>query len=196
MLYSFVHGNPGFLEYVLVRTDLDTLVCFYSPSVKLFVSSNFQLAIVFCVGLFLVKHDFRCFQQLIPILEMLYNASRRTPNQIYMLLIILLILSQDLSFNATIHKLVIPYAFIFKLTIATLLSFKLLPSMYNAQILTNVPWYQERLLHHVSLGSLMIVILIRTVNYNLSKLRVYIVFLWFRIIQLCSLIMLFDTGVD
>lgn len=45
-------------------------------------------------------------EQLMPILETLYNASRRTSNQIYMLLIILLILSQDSSFNASIHKLV------------------------------------------------------------------------------------------
>ncbi|KAJ0966427.1 hypothetical protein J5N97_027565 [Dioscorea zingiberensis] len=105
LLYSLVHGNSDFMEYVLVRTDLDTL--------------------------------------LMPILETLYNASRRTPNQIYMLLIVLLILSQDSSFNASIHKL----------------------------ILQSVPWYQERLLHKTSLGSLMVVILIRTVKYNLSKLR-------------------------
>ncbi|XP_068649972.1 uncharacterized protein [Aristolochia californica] len=105
LLYSLLHGNSDFLEYVLVRTDLDTL--------------------------------------LMPVLEMLYNASKRTANQIYMLLIILLILSQDSSFNASIHKLILP----------------------------SVPWYQERLLHNTSLGSLMVVILIRTVKYNLSKLR-------------------------
>eukprot|EP01018_Ginkgo_biloba_P004035 Gb_15046 [translate_table: standard] len=105
LLYSLVHGNSDFLEYVLVRTDLDTL--------------------------------------LMPVLEMLYDAPRRTSNQIYMLLIILLILSQDSSFNASIHKLVLP----------------------------SVPWYQERLLPQISLGSLMVVILIRTVKYNLSKLR-------------------------
>ena len=105
LLYSLVHGNSDFLEYVLVRTDLDTL--------------------------------------LMPILETLYNASRRTSNQIYMLLIILLILSQDSSFNASIHKLILP----------------------------SVPWYKERLLHQTSLGSLMVIILIRTVKYNLSKLR-------------------------
>ncbi|XXG42184.1 hypothetical protein AAC387_Pa01g2518 [Persea americana] len=105
LLYSLMHGNSDFLEYVLVRTDLDTL--------------------------------------LMPILETLYNASRRTSNQIYMLLIILLILSQDSSFNASIHKLILP----------------------------NVPWYQERLLHHTSLGSLVVVILIRTMKYNLSKMR-------------------------
>ncbi|KAH7429697.1 hypothetical protein KP509_09G062000 [Ceratopteris richardii] len=105
LLYSLVHGNRAFLEYVLVRTDIDTL--------------------------------------LMPVLEMLYDASRKTSKQIYMLLIILLILSQDASFNASIHKLVLPA----------------------------VPWYKERLLNQTSLGSLMVVILIRTVKYNLSKLR-------------------------
>ncbi|KAH1227045.1 Dymeclin [Glycine max] len=105
LLYSFLQGNSTFLEYVLVRTDLDTL--------------------------------------LMPILEALYDARRMTAYQIYMLLIILLILSQDTSFNAGIHKLILP----------------------------TVPWYKERLLHQSSLGSLMVIILIRTIQYNLSKLR-------------------------
>ncbi|KAM5552823.1 hypothetical protein ABKV19_025173 [Rosa sericea] len=105
LLYSLLQGNADFLEYVLVRTDLDTL--------------------------------------LMPILEALYDAPKRTSNQIYMLLIILLILSQDSSFNASIHKLILP----------------------------TVPWYKERLLHQTSLGSLMVITLIRTVQYNLSKLR-------------------------
>ncbi|KAL8490908.1 hypothetical protein ACS0TY_022784 [Phlomoides rotata] len=105
LLYSLMNGNSFFLEYVLVRTDLDTL--------------------------------------LMPMLETLYNAPRRTPNHIYMILTILLILSQDSTFNASIHKL----------------------------MLSNVPWYQERLLHQTSLGSLVIIILIRIVRYNLSKLR-------------------------
>ncbi|KDP40232.1 hypothetical protein JCGZ_02230 [Jatropha curcas] len=105
LLYTLVNGNSDFLEYVLVRTDLDIL--------------------------------------LMPILETLYNASKRTPNHIYILLIILLILSQDSSFNASIHKMILP----------------------------SVPWYQEHRLHQTSLGSLMVIILIRTVKYNLSKLR-------------------------
>nr|XP_043626405.1 dymeclin [Erigeron canadensis] len=105
LLYALVLGNSDFLEYVLVRTDIDTL--------------------------------------LMPLLETLYDASRRTSNQIYMVLIILLILSQDASFNASIHKLILP----------------------------SVPWYQERLLHQTSLGSLMVIILIRTVKYNMSKMR-------------------------
>ncbi|KAL0002585.1 hypothetical protein SO802_016366 [Lithocarpus litseifolius] len=67
LLYSLLQGNSNFLEYVLARTDLDTL--------------------------------------LMPILEALYNAPRSSANQIYMLLMILLILSQDSSFNASIHKM-------------------------------------------------------------------------------------------
>lgn len=105
LLYSLVYENADFLEYVLVRTDLDTL--------------------------------------LMPLLETLYNASKRSSNQIYMVLIILLILSQDSTFSASIHKLMLP----------------------------NVPWYKERILHQISLGSLMVIILIRTVKYNLSMLR-------------------------
>ncbi|KAL0348902.1 UNVERIFIED_CONTAM: Dymeclin [Sesamum angustifolium] len=105
LLYSLVHGNSDFLEYVLVRIDLDTL--------------------------------------LMPMLETLYNAPSRTSNHIYMVLVIFLILSQDSSFNASIHKLMLP----------------------------NVPWYRERLLNQTSLGSLIVIILIRTVKYNLSKLR-------------------------
>lgn len=42
---------------------------------------------------------------MLPLMKMLYNAPSRTPNQVYMLLIIVLILSQDASFNANIHKL-------------------------------------------------------------------------------------------
>ncbi|KAM7257579.1 hypothetical protein ACFE04_013320 [Oxalis oulophora] len=105
LLYSLIHGNSDFLEYVLVRTDLDTLV--------------------------------------MPLLETLYNAVKKMTNQMYMVLIVLLILSQDSSFNASIHKMMLP----------------------------GVPWYKEQLLRQTSLGSLMVVILVRTVNYNLSKLR-------------------------
>lgn len=105
LLYTLIHGNGFFLEYVLVRGDLDAL--------------------------------------LVPLLEMLYHAPRRAPNQIYMLLIILLILSQDASFNAAAHALVLP----------------------------TIPWYQERMLRQTTLGSAIIIMLTRTVKYNLVQLR-------------------------
>ncbi|KAL0287290.1 UNVERIFIED_CONTAM: Dymeclin [Sesamum calycinum] len=51
------------------------------------------------------------------------------------------------------------------------LEYVLVRADMDTLMLPNVPWYQERLLHQTSLGSLMIIILIRTVKYNLSKLR-------------------------
>ena len=35
-----------------------------------------------------------------------------------------------------------------------------------------VPWYKERLLQKVSLGSLLFIVLLRTAHYNLAKLKV------------------------
>nr|XP_034930839.1 dymeclin isoform X1 [Populus alba] len=136
LLYTLVHGNSDFLEYVLVRTDLDTL--------------------------------------LMPILETLYNASKRTSNHIYILLIILLILSQDSSFNASIHKIVritfiCQLSILFPRCVLFFLCYYFL--VLFPQVLPSIPWYQEHLLHRTSLGSLMVIILIRTVKYNLSKLR-------------------------
>ncbi len=62
---------------------------------------------------------------LLPLLRMLYSASSRTPSQMYMLLIIILILSQDTAFAQNIHRIAVPA----------------------------VPWYKERMLVKTSLGA-------------------------------------------
>lgn len=95
LLYVLLHGSKSFLEYVLVRSDVETL--------------------------------------LLPILQQLYGASKRCANHLYMLQIIILILSQDTSFSHNIHKITI----------------------------ASVPWYRERLLHRISLGSLVYIVLLR-----------------------------------
>ncbi|CAK7327129.1 unnamed protein product [Dovyalis caffra] len=146
LLYTLVHGNSDFLDLddlvtatVTTNTIMTMIInhvsisilkkAVFSPRPKVTAASR----VYFC----------QLLPGLMPILETLYNASKRTSNHIYILLIILLILSQDSSFNASIHKMVLP----------------------------SVPWYQEHLLHQTSLGSLTVIILIRTVKYNLSKLR-------------------------
>lgn len=48
------------------------------------------------------------------------------------------------------------------------------PLYWLEQILPSVPWYKERRLNHTSLGSLMVIILIRTLKYNLCRLQVHI----------------------
>ena len=42
---------------------------------------------------------------LLPLLELLYCAHQRTANQLYMLLIILLMLSQDSAFAQNVHRI-------------------------------------------------------------------------------------------
>lgn len=79
----------------------------------------------------------------LPILHTLYNAPDSTSHHIYMSLIILLILSEDDSFNKTIHD--IP--------------------------LKNITWYTERLISDISLGGLLILVVIRTITYNMTKMR-------------------------
>jgi len=62
---------------------------------------------------------------LLPLLKLLYAAGGRGASAMYMLLIILLILSQDAAFAANVHTVQ----------------------------LAEVPWFRERLLHRTSLGA-------------------------------------------
>ena len=80
---------------------------------------------------------------LLPILELLYTARGRSANQLYMLLIVLLILSQDPSFASNIHRVA----------------------------LRSVPFYKDRPIVDTTLGSLLVVLLLRTAHYNLAALR-------------------------
>ncbi|GAM19817.1 hypothetical protein SAMD00019534_029920 [Acytostelium subglobosum LB1] len=79
----------------------------------------------------------------LPLLQVLYSSFEEKPQQVYMILIIILILSQDTLFNANVHSLVIH----------------------------QVLWYKERLLKDISLGGLLMVVLIKSILFNLSKLR-------------------------
>ncbi|XP_003400539.1 dymeclin [Bombus affinis] len=79
----------------------------------------------------------------IPILQILYHAPNNTSHHIYMSLIILLILSEDETFNKRIHEI----------------------------MLRGVGWYTERSISEISLGGLLILVVIRTIQYNMFKMR-------------------------
>ncbi|KAL7646893.1 UNVERIFIED_CONTAM: hypothetical protein RMT77_002150 [Armadillidium vulgare] len=79
----------------------------------------------------------------VPILKTLYNATDSTSHHIYMSLIIILILSEDDSFNKTIHDI----------------------------FLNDISWYTERPISHISLGGLLILVVIRTITFNMNKMR-------------------------
>ncbi|XP_069026849.1 dymeclin [Embiotoca jacksoni] len=79
----------------------------------------------------------------LPILEILYHVEERNSHHVYMALIILLILTEDDAFNRSIHEV----------------------------ILKNVTWYSERSLTEISLGSLLILVVIRTIQFNMTRTR-------------------------
>uniref|UniRef100_A0A3Q4GNN2 Dymeclin n=1 Tax=Neolamprologus brichardi TaxID=32507 RepID=A0A3Q4GNN2_NEOBR len=79
----------------------------------------------------------------LPILEILYHVEERNSHHVYMALIILLILTEDDAFNRSIHEV----------------------------ILKNVAWYTERSLTEISLGSLLILVVIRTIQFNMTRTR-------------------------
>lgn len=79
----------------------------------------------------------------VPILQTLYNAPDSTSHHIYMSLIVLLILSEDDAFNKNVHTI----------------------------LLKNIGWYTERTISEISLGGLLILVVIRTIQYNMLKMR-------------------------
>ncbi|XP_060684943.1 dymeclin isoform X2 [Hemiscyllium ocellatum] len=79
----------------------------------------------------------------LPILETLYCVEERNSHHVYMALIILLILTEEDSFNRSVHEVV----------------------------LKNITWYAERVLTEISLGSLLVLVVIRTVQYNMTRTR-------------------------
>ncbi|KAK6322826.1 dymeclin [Coregonus clupeaformis] len=79
----------------------------------------------------------------VPILEILYHVEDRNSHHVYMALIILLILTEDDTFNRSIHEVV----------------------------LKNITWYSERQLTEISLGSLLILVVIRTIQFNMTRTR-------------------------
>lgn len=87
-----------------------------------------------------------------------------------MSLIILLILSEDETFNKRIHEIVSIVVFFIIATIKiTINNYIILPKM-----LKGVTWYTERSISEISLGGLLILVVIRTIQYNMFKMRVSI----------------------
>ncbi|KAF9537106.1 hypothetical protein EC957_008861 [Mortierella hygrophila] len=79
----------------------------------------------------------------LPILRMVYEGvdGKTNYSQVYVLLVILLLFSQDDVFNDSIQKIAMTYQ----------------------------PWFTERLLKSISLGGLAVAIVIRTIQYNLAQ---------------------------
>lgn len=74
----------------------------------------------------------------------LWNCPFRSLSQLYLNLIIVLLFSQDASFG---------------------------PDAFRRVIVTSVPWYRERNLKDINLGSLLMLTILRSISFNLNRLQ-------------------------
>jgi len=80
---------------------------------------------------------------LLPLLKVLYSPKNASSHHLYMILIILLILSEDTILNNVMSEIVLP----------------------------QVTWFSEKLLTDISLSSLMVLVLLRTIQVNISQMK-------------------------
>ncbi|XP_047524119.1 dymeclin [Pieris napi] len=80
---------------------------------------------------------------IIPILQVLYNAPDSNSHHIYMSLIVLLILTEDDALIKNVHLV----------------------------MLKSLPWYTERSISEISLGGLMVLVVVRALQYNMARVR-------------------------
>lgn len=85
LLYLLLHRNSDFRTYLFASSDIDLVLLFLQYFMPLILIQIFSRQVV------------------VPILKTLYNAADRTNHHIYMSLIILLILTEDDLFNASVH---------------------------------------------------------------------------------------------
>ncbi|XP_045508193.1 dymeclin [Colias croceus] len=80
---------------------------------------------------------------IVPILQVLYNAPDSNSHHIYMSLIVLLILTEDEALIRNVHQI----------------------------MLKNLTWYGERSISEISLGGLMVLVVVRALQYNMARVR-------------------------
>lgn len=80
---------------------------------------------------------------ILPLLRILYSSIEKGSHHVYMVLIIFIILSEEQIFNNSIHQIII----------------------------RGVPWYKDRVLNEITLGSLTALIIVRSFQFNTFRVR-------------------------
>ena len=138
-LYSLLQASPKFAEYLAVRSDLDTIMMPLLRALYFSCSSTF--------------HSTRASSapskskingsNVIP-----YSLGHpfRSISHLYVILILLLMFSQDQSFG---------------------------PVSFRRVTIPVISWYKERHLKEISLGSVIVLTLLRAITFNLNRLDDY-----------------------
>lgn len=136
MLYTLLLSSPTFTESISARSDLDTLV------MPLLRSLYFSTTMAHVESKSNPKSG--KLSQLITLTP--DNRPFRSQSQLYVILILLLIFSQDPSFGRDSFRRV-------------------------RVSIPSVKWYKERHIKDASLGSMILLVLLRAISFNLNRLQ-------------------------
>jgi len=138
-IYTLLQSSKLFAETIAVRSDLDTLVIPLLRTLYLSASARHVSALDFqakstqtettSTGLYQVN---------------IRTCPFRSQSQLYLVVILLLLFSQDTSFGSDV---------------------------FRRTMVSSVPWYKERYLKDISLGSVMLLTLLRSLTFNLNRLH-------------------------
>ena len=141
LLYTILQSSPSFAESLAVRSDLDSVVLPLLPTLYFASRSNTFMAKDYtskCSSI--TAKDTSSSMSLLDI----RSCPFRTQSQLYVVVVLLLLFSQDLSFGRDVFRQV---------------------------IVVTVPWYKERRLKCINLGSVILLTVLRSVLFTLNRLR-------------------------
>ena len=135
LLYTILQSSPTFYASVAARSDLDTLIM---PLIRTLYFSSILVPLPQQTTSSAPAAEFDATSTG----QQHSNKMYRSQSQLYVVLILLLLFSQDLSFG---------------------------PDAFRRVVINSVPWYKERNLKDISLGSIMILTILRSITYNLNR---------------------------
>ncbi|VEU33614.1 unnamed protein product [Pseudo-nitzschia multistriata] len=138
LLYTILQSSSSFAESLAVRSDMDNLVMPLLRTLYFASRSNTYMAKDYAT-----KHRSSTKNTRKTSSLDIRSCPFRTQSQLYVIIILLLLFSQDVSFGRDIFRRV---------------------------IILSVPWYKERNLKCINLGSVVILTLLRSLLFNLNRM--------------------------
>lgn len=140
LLYTMIQSSPSFAESLAVRSDMDNIVMpllrtlYFAFRSKTFMAKDYGMK---------TRSKSTSKGASGTTVSDIRDCPFRSQSQLYLIIILLLLFSQDSSFGRDVFRRV---------------------------TVVNVPWYKERSLKGINLGSVIILTLLRSLIFNLNRL--------------------------
>jgi Dyggve-Melchior-Clausen syndrome protein len=139
LLYTLLQTSPSFASSIAVRSDLDTLVL---PLLRTFYFATSLRSHVAAQQDYQPRGGNSTHSAALSKATSARDCPFRSQSQLYVIIILLLLFSQDSSFGADAFRRV---------------------------MVSSVQWYKERYLKDISLGSVLLLVLLRSLAFNLNR---------------------------